>query len=100
LILGSVGSAAFLVGLVGVMVVAMSRVCYSDSSYYTECPEYSYTPWLLTMLAGAGAATTGWIMFGGSSTKVRAETYAAMPRVSFGAAPTRNGGAAALTIAF
>ncbi len=99
LILGSVGSAAWIVGLTGVMVVAMSKLCVSDVNSY-GCPEYSYTPWLLTMLAGAGAATTGWIMFAGAGTKVRAETYAAMPPVSFGAVPLPGGGAAALHVVF
>lgn len=89
LILGSLGSAAFLVGLVGVYVVALTDVVCAVND---ACEQPSYTPWLVTMLGGAAAATTGWVMFGTSGTKVQAETYAAAPRVSFGAAPTRGGG--------
>ncbi len=97
LILGSVGSAAFIVGLVGVYIVALTDViCDVNSS----CTQPSYTPWLLTMLAGAGAATTGWVMFGTSGTKVQAETYAAAPRVSFGAVPVRGGGSFGLSVVF
>lgn len=97
LILGSLGSAAFLVGVIGVYVVALTNVVCAVND---PCNQPSYTPWVVTMLGGAAAATTGWVMFGTSSTKVNAETYAAAPRVSFGAAPMRGGGSFGVSIVF
>jgi len=94
LIVGSLGSAAFIVGLVGVYVVALADVI-CDVGTTTNCTRPSYTPWVLMLVGGAAAATTGWVMFGTAGTKVRAETYAAAPRVSFGAVPLPGGGGVA-----
>jgi hypothetical protein len=104
LALGIVGPVALFVGLVGAVVVAADN---NDKDF--ECrtgyaceSKSDATAYVLLMLAGAGATTAGWIMFGTSSTKIRPSLGApqTMPTVAVAAIPTRHGGAFGLTIHF
>jgi len=101
LVLGITGPVLFFVGFIGTFVVMAER---SDVDrrcrVYEDCSESkpSYTPWVLSLVAGIGATTAGWIMFGTSGTKMKTSGYA--PAVSLAPMVTPTTTGAALTVAF
>jgi hypothetical protein len=106
LALGIAGPVALFVGLIGAVIVAADN---NDKDFdcrtgYSTCDtsRSDATAYVLLMIAGAGATTAGWIMFGTASTKIRPSLGApqTMPSVAMAAIPTRHGGAFGLTIHF
>lgn len=107
LALGIIGPVALFVGLVGALVVAEE-----NNSKDFECrtgfsceSKSDATAYVILMLAGAGATTAGWIMFGTSSTKIRPslgapQTMPSAPVVALTPMPVRHGGGLGLTLHF
>ena len=101
LVLGSVGAGLFLVGLIGTMVVAVG-----NSSNDFDCRARgicegttSVWPYVIALVAGVAGTTTGFIMFGTSKTKMRANGYAPTNSgVAVSLAPVKNG--IGLSVAF
>lgn len=101
LALGIAGPVLLFTGLIGTMVVALQR----DSADF-DCrardicdqDKPSYTPWVLSMVAGAAGTTVGWIMFAGAGTKMKASGYAPSMALAPIVTPTTTG--AALTVTF
>lgn len=97
LILGSVGAGLFLVGFFGTVLVAASNSGSDfDCRVRAECDgKTSVWPYVIALVAGVAGTTTGFIMFGTSSTKMRANGYAP---ASVSLAPVKNG--IGLSVAF
>ncbi|GAC1352290.1 MAG: hypothetical protein NVS3B20_09750 [Polyangiales bacterium] len=87
-------------GITGIPITFISLVGYA--AQYQDYNGNVAVGLLVTAAAGAGLTTAGWILFGTSRTRVRAEsmtTRSAWP-VAFGAAPVRGGFVFGGTIAF
>jgi hypothetical protein len=98
LIVGSLGVPLFFIGFFGtVFTAAHNSDVDSDCRIFDECDgqKTSVWPYVAMLVAGVAATTTGFIMFGTSSTKMKASGYAP---ASVGVAPLKNG--MALTVSF
>jgi len=87
LVMGIVGPVLTVVGLFGLMIVALDNI---DSNRSTE---KSYTPYYVMLFGGLGMTTAGWIMFGTAGTRIKPERVASndKPQFAFGAVPTKGG---------
>ena len=89
LVLGSVGAGLFFVGLFGTVFTAASNSNKEfDCDIGRACEESSsVAPYVVALVAGVAGTTTGFIMFGTSSTKMKTSGYA--PPISL--VPMKNG---------
>jgi len=97
LVTAIIGTGAACVGVVGVIVASLQRICTHDcDAPNRETP--SFVPWLVSLGAGTAVSTAGWIVFVGERTTITAAPH---PRaVSFTAAPTSGGVFVGATFAF
>lgn len=97
LVLGSIGAGLFLVGFFGTILTAASNSSNDfDCRFRAECDEKtSVAPYVVALVLGVAGTTTGFIMFGTSSTKMKTSNYAP---AAIGVAPMKNG--MGLTVAF